>query len=134
MSLELLAAMVVVGIGLVVGAVSLLGLSRPALIESEEGIRSRLTQDFPEVLLRDGLVTRDGQAAFFLCADGRVAMARTLGSKYVTRLIDRGAVRRVAAEGGGLARLELDDITFPVARLEFASDEAAARLVQWLKG
>lgn len=133
MSLEVLASMVVVGIALVIGAVNYFGMSHSARIDDESGIRRRLGDDFPEVMLRDAVITADRTTAFFRCSDGRVAIARAMGSRFVTRLLGAASVRRLDNDKGTELTLELDDFTFPRMRLGFASPDDARRVSNWLE-
>ncbi|GIL00718.1 MAG: hypothetical protein BroJett030_06170 [Alphaproteobacteria bacterium] len=133
MPLEVLVVMVVVGIAIVIAAVAFSGLSRGARIDSEGQIRRRLSDDFPEVVLRDGLITSDRRTAFFRCGDGRVAIATALGSRFVTRLIDARQVRRLELGEAGEATLELRDFTLARMRLGFDEAAEARRLSQWLE-
>ena len=133
MSLGLLVALVVVGVGLVIGVVAFSGLSRPARIDDEDAIRRRLAQDFPAAVLHDGLVTTDRGTAFFRCSDGRVAVARALGSRFVTRLVDPGSVRKFETSDENVATLDVGDFTLPRMRLGFASPQELRRLSDWLE-
>lgn len=133
MSLEILVAMVVLGVSLVVATVAFSGLSKPARIAGEDAARRRLAVDFPDARFGEGVITADGKAAFFRCADGRVGLVYALGSRFVTRLVARDSVRRLERGEGAILFLQLDDFTFPRLRLEFAVPEDADRLAGWLE-
>ena len=134
MSLGVLVIMVVAGVSLVVAVVAWSGVSRSATLASEDEARALLLEEFPDARLGEGLMTGDGRAAFFRCGNGRIALAAALGDRYVLRLYDRPAIRRIAVKEDGSARIRFDDFTLPSLRLRFASAADARNLTAWLDG
>lgn len=72
---------------------------------------------------REAVLAADRRAALVMGHDGRVALVRPLGDRWVVRVVD-GADTRVT---GDRLRLTLAEAMFPPAELQLASPMLAAR-------
>ena len=124
--LPVLVAIVTVGIALIVLVVHLTGGSRPALIDGEEMAGTRFSVDYPEAVVQRCIVSSDRRDAVLELADGHVGLVHAIGSKYLTRLVNRGEMAASANRTEpGVVDLDTGDITWPRARLHFADDQLA---------
>ena len=134
MSLELLAIMVVAGIGVVLLAVVVFRLSRPFRFIGESEARAAFSAHYPEETPEDCLMSDDGKAAFFRLDGGRTGMAAAFGARYVCRVVAPGDIARVAAEEQGGLTIRLKDFSFPHGKFRFINEASANKVADWLKG
>lgn len=128
MPLTVLVAVVTGGVALIVLLVHLTGGSKGAEIESEETAFARFAIDYPEAKPVRCIVSSDRRDAVLELADGHVGLVHAIGSKYLTRLVNRGEMAaRPGADSAGVD-LSTGDITWPRAKMHFA-DSATARTV-----
>ena len=138
MPLEILAAMVVVGVGLSVLLVRwAFGANRPRIREAGEAVR-RLRIDFPEAGADAAdavLVADDGRNALIRLAApaGHLGYVQAFGSKYVSRLIAPGDIRNGKYQGDGVLRVHLKDITLPRIDLRFSDGERGRQALHWIE-
>lgn len=133
MPLEVLAIMVVVGLAIAIGAVHFSGLSHAAQIEGSEQAGERFRQDFPQIGVSAGLITKDRRAAFLQLDSGTVGLVATMGDRYITRQIDAAALSSVNRRGANGLELHYHDFTYPAAVYEFADASDADQLAGWLE-
>lgn len=120
MNLVVLVAMVVVGVSMVVLLVHVTGGSRRARLADADAARQRFLTDHPDLPVGAVVLTADGDAAF-LALDGRLfGLVQAVGSHFLTRLLDGGAMARIARDGASI-ELALADFTFAGGRYTFAS-------------
>ena len=126
MPLTVLVAVVAVGIALVVLAVHLSGGSRVAEIANANAALDRFLIDFPEAEALRCILSIDRRDAVLELADGHVGLVHAIGSKYLTRFVNRGEMAAMpsATEAGGVD-LDTGDITWPRAHMRFADAETA---------
>jgi hypothetical protein len=134
MPLEFLAAMVVAGLSLVIGAVHLSGLSRPAIVSGPDQARARFLLDFPDENPGEVVISADGRAAFIALAGGRTGLVHAMGDRFLTRILERRSIRAVQREPDGVLAVRLDDFTLPAERARFSSAADAAKVSNWLAG
>lgn len=134
MPLEYLAIMVVAGLALVIGAVHFSGLSRPAFIAGADQARARFLVDYPDEQPGDIVVSKDGKAAFIALAGGRTGLVHAIGDRFLTRILERRAVRSVQRGSDGVLTLRLDDFTLPAEQARFSDAADAAKVTDWLAG
>lgn len=130
----MLAALVVVGVGLIVAAIHFTGGSRGASIASEEQVRARFAADYPNVQISGVVVTADRRSALLETADGRTGLVHAVGAKFLTRLLGPRDVAVVRPEGDTVLTVRFWDFTFPSARFVFSSPAETARAEALLTG
>jgi hypothetical protein len=123
----MLAALVVVGIAAIVIAVHMTGGSRPARLTSEAHARRRFAEDFPDETVSDVALTDDGAAAFLMLGGGRMGIVHAFGDRFLTRILQRGDVAAMEADGDSL-RLRMRDFTWKGGAFRFPDSAAAARI------
>ena len=131
MSLEILAAMVVAGLAIAIGAVYLAGLSKPARLADAGQAKSRFALDYPCETAADCRLTAARDAAFLRLESGRIGIVAAFGAKFVTRLIEPPQMR--IGERSDELDLEMGDFTFPHPRMRFAKANDAALVASWVK-
>ena len=132
MPLPVLVAVVTCGIALIVLMVHVTGGSRPAAIGSEQDALDRFAIDYPEVAISRCILSADRRDAVLETDDGHVGLVHAIGSKYLTRFVNRGEMAASpSVEKSGAVDLDTGDITWPRAELHFDDDETA-RLVAGL--
>lgn len=122
MPLEILAGMVVVGVGLAVLMVRLaFGANRARLEGSAEAI-DVLRLDYPDIQIAatrgagDGVLMADDHhnALVRLAAPANhLGYVQAFGSKYVTRLLQGSDFRNYRIHGDGVLRIHLKDFSLP---------------------
>ncbi|SMH48907.1 hypothetical protein [Mesorhizobium australicum] len=128
MSLPVLAALVVVGVGLIVTLIHLTGGSRKASLVSADAARARFALDYPNVEVRAVHLTTDRCSAFLETADGRIGLVHAMGAKFLTRLVAPEDVASLRRSGEASLLVRFSDFTFPGAVFEFESAEVADRV------
>ena len=117
----------VIGVALLIGLARLLGFARRGgLVDA--GLARRLAADaLPGFQPADAAVSRDGAGALVAGQDGRVALVRPLGDRFVVRLLAHPLVARA----GAVLRVRPDEAMFPETVLDLgegAASQWAARL------
>lgn len=126
MPLSLLVSVVVGGIALVVLMVHLTGGSRVTGIESAEQATGRFLVDYPEAVVSRTILSADRRDAVLELTDGHVGLVHAIGSKYLTRFVNRGEMAATSSrKEDGVVDLDTGDITWPRAHMHFADNETA---------
>lgn len=117
----------VIGVALLIALARQLGFARaPALVDA--GLAARLAADaLPGFAPADTALSRDGAGALVAAQDGRVALVRPLGDRFVVRPL----VQPLVARAGAVLRVRPDEAMFPETVLhlgEAAASHWAARL------
>ena len=133
MPLEILAAMVVIGVGFSVLLVRwAFGDNRSKLQGAAETV-AVLLLDYPDIRAAGG---KDGPGVVLMAQDHHNALVRldapedhfgyvqAFGSKYVTRLLQGSDIRNYRLHGDGVMRIHLKDFSLP--RIDIAFGEAQA--------
>lgn len=128
MSLPVLAALVVIGVGMIVAAIHFTGGSRGASLDTPEAARERFAIDFPSLAIGRTHVTIDRRSAFLEVADGRVGLVHAVGAKFLTRLYGPVDVTSLRRSGESAVLIRFSDFTFPGARFEFENSADADRV------
>lgn len=128
MSLPVLAALVVVGVGLIVTLIHLTGGSRKASLATADAARERFALDYPNVEVRAVHLIADRCSAFLETADGRIGLVHAMGAKFLTRLLTPADVASMRRSGEASLLARFPDFTFPGAVFEFESAEIADRV------
>jgi len=102
MSLPVLAALVVGGIGFIVLVIHLSGGTRNARLSSVDAAVARFAQDFPEEKAGRVVLASDGSAAFLALANGRTGIVQAFGNRFLTRIHKPGDDRVDLANDAGL--------------------------------
>jgi hypothetical protein len=124
--LPVLVAIVGVGIALVVLVVHLTGGSRIAEIAGKGAAVERFRIDFPDVEVIRCIISSDRRDAVLELSDGHVGLVHAIGSKYLTRFVNRGEMAAMpSAKEEGVVDLYTGDITWPRAHMHFADNETA---------
>lgn len=131
MGLELLVAMVVVGVSGVVLIVHLTGGSRRARLDDAAAARARFAVDFPDPGIMAVHLTKDGDAAFLALDDRRVGIVAAIGDRFLTRMVGTSDLADEPRVAGAVLTLHLRDFTWKGGSFTFAG-EAEARAVQQL--
>lgn len=134
MSLPILAALVVIGVGMIVAAIHFTGGSRAASIDTAEAAVERFAIDYPDLSIGRTHVTLDRRSAILEVADSRVGLVHAVGAKFLTRLYGPADVTSLRRSGQSAILIRFSDFTFPGARFEFATAEDADRVAQMLAG
>ena len=134
MSLPVLAALVVIGVGMIVAAIHFTGGSRVALLATPDAARARFAIDFPSLAIVRTYVTLDRRSAFLEVADGRAGLVHAVGAKFLTRLYGPADVTSLRRSGQSAVLIRFADFTFPGARFEFENSADADRVAQMSTG
>ncbi|MBX3574903.1 MAG: hypothetical protein KF694_21345 [Mesorhizobium sp.] len=132
MSLPVLAALVVIGVGMIVAAIHFTGGSRGASLATPDAARSRFAIDFPSLTIGRTHVTIDRRSAFLEVAEGRVGLVHAVGAKFLTRLYGPADVTSLRRSGESAVLIRFSDFTFPGARFEFENSADADRVAHIL--
>jgi hypothetical protein len=109
-----------IGVAVLVLLTRLLGFARRPLLASAE-LAAQLARDaLPGFVPAEIAFSRDGAGALVAARDGRVALVRPLGDRFVVRPLKAAIVARA----GGLLRVRPDEAMFPETALDLG--EAAA--------
>lgn len=130
MSLPVLAALVVVGVGMIVAAIHFTGGSRGASLDTPGAARERFAIDFPNLAIGRTHVTLDRRSAFLELADGRIGLVHAVGARFLTRLYGPMDVASLRRSGPSAILIRFSDFTFPGARFEFENAADADRVAQ----
>ena len=142
MPLEILAGMVVVGVGLSVLLVRWAFGDNRARLEGAAETIDVLLLDYPDVRVAGGKRTADAvlmaedhhNALLRLDApEGHLGYVQAFGSKYVTRLLQGSDIRNYRLHGDGVLRIHLKDFSLPRLDLVFGSGEAGKQAVELLE-
>ena len=132
MSLPLLVAMVVAGIGAIVAAIHLTGGTRRVRLGDAEHAAGRFREDFPEEQVGEVRLTAPGDAAFLDLAGGRLGLVQSFGDRFLTRIVTPADIIGCRRIGEGAVSMRLADFTLTGGIYTFAdprdADAVAARL------
>jgi hypothetical protein len=131
MPLEFLAALVVAGLALAIGAVRFSGLSHPARLATATQAEQAFRLDYPDAEVREVLLSADSRAAILALGDGSIGLVEAFGAKFVTRRVDGGAIASLHGDGDVLD-VRYRDFTHPAASYRFSDAGAASRARSWL--
>lgn len=134
MSLPVLVAMVVVGIAAVIAAVHLSGGSARARLSGADQALQRFAMDFPEIAVSAVFLTEDSGTAFLLLENGSDGIVRSIGDKFLTRIVARADVVALRALDDRTVSLRLRDFTWKGGDFRFAGDDAAGAVMATLSG
>ena len=113
----------VIGVVALVVLARLLGFARRPQI-ADAALAARLVAEaLPGFQAAEAAVSRDGSGALVAAHDGRVALVRPLGDRFVVRPLEAPIVARA----GGLLRVRPDEAMFP----ETALDLGEAVAMRW---
>ncbi|MCO5135315.1 MAG: hypothetical protein M9908_13435 [Phyllobacteriaceae bacterium] len=142
MPLEILAAMVVVGVGLSVLLVRwAFGDNRARLAGSAETI-DILRTDYPDIRAAGGkgsadavLMAEDHHNALIRleAPQGHFGYVQAFGSKYVTRLLQGSDVRNYRLHGDGVLRIHLADFSLPRIDITFGGSKQGGQALKLLE-
>lgn len=132
MPIEILAAMVVAGLAIAIGAVYLAGLSKPAKLSDAGQAKARFAEDYPRESVAECRLTAASGAAFLRLDSGRIGLVTAFGAKFVTRLFEPPQIR--AETDGDTLRLAAPDFTFRQTSFVFADAAEARRVAEWMNG
>lgn len=112
----------VIGVALLIGLARLMGFAKPpALVDA--GLAARLAADaLPGFAPADTAVSRDGAGALVAACDGRVALVRPLGDRFVVRPLEHPLVARA----GAVLRVRPEEAMFPETALDLGEAGASA--------
>lgn len=131
MSLPVLAALVVGGIGFIVLVIHLSGGTRNARLSGIDAAIARFAEDFPEEGAGRVILASDGSAAFLALANGRTGIVQAFGNRFLTRIHRPGEDHVDRASDTGLT-IATGEFAWTGGRYAFANaaerDFVAARL------
>lgn len=110
----------VVGVALLVLAARLMGFARRPGLASADLAARLAVEALPGFRAAETALSRDGAGALVAGQDGRVALVRPLGDRFVVRPLQAAVVTRA----GAVLRVRPDEAMFPETRLDLG--EAAA--------
>jgi hypothetical protein len=116
----------VLGVAVLIWLARALGFARPPRI-ADAALAGRIAADaLPGFRPADAAVSRDGAGALVAGQDGRVALVRPLGDRFVVRALAGGAVARA----GTVLRVRPAEPMFPETALDLgaAAPDWARRL------
>lgn len=138
MPLEILALLVVVGVGGVVLAIHLSGGTVTASIPSGAAAAIRFAEDFPEASVTDTVITANAHSAVLALANGDAGVVHAIGDRFLTRYLGSPDVFTVESTGSAALLLRLGEISWSGTEFVFSSqaerDKAAAILKQSSSG
>lgn len=112
----------VVGVIALVVLARLLGFARQPQL-ADAALAARLASDaLAGFDPADAAISRDGAGALVAARDGRVALVRPLGDRFVVRPLNSPIVARA----GGLLRVRPDEPMFPETALDLGEPAALA--------
>ncbi len=121
MPLEILAVLVIVGVGGVVLAIHLTGGTIDATMKSSEAAAKRFAEDFPDLPTRDVILTSDRKTAFLSAGGSQVGMVHVIGDRFLTRLLTAESPISVHVAAGAKLSIRLGDISWRGGEFEFAA-------------
>ncbi|MEI6486268.1 MAG: hypothetical protein WCO11_08380 [Sphingomonadales bacterium] len=113
----------VVGVAALIALTRLFGFARPPALASDALARRLAADALPGFIPAHTGVSRDGAGALVAGHDGRVALVRPLGDRFVVRLLRHPIVARA----GATLRVRPDETMFP----ETALDLGEAGALEW---
>lgn len=112
MPLEILALLVVIGVGGVVLAVHLSGGTVSATLASEKEAVDRFYLDFAEAAVDWTVITAQRDAAFLALKRGGAGIVRAIGDCYLTRYLSPGSRFHCERKGDTGLSLALGDVSW----------------------
>ena len=132
MSLPLLVAMVVAGIGAIVAAIHFTGGTRRVRLGDAEHAAGRFREDFPEEQVSDVRLTASGDAAFLELAGGRLGLVQSFGDRFLTRIVAPADIIGCRRIGERAVSMRLADFTLTGGIYTFADPRDADAVAAWL--
>ena len=123
MPLEILALLVVFGVGGVVLAIHMTGGTVDAVVQSSEAAERRFAEDFPELPVGRVIVAADGQTAFLSIGGNQLGIVHTIGDRFLTRLLTAENPVEVEMLGEAKLLLRLNDISWRGGEFEFSTPD-----------
>lgn len=115
-----LLAFSVLGVVALVMLARLLGFARRPQIDDAALVARLVAEALPGFRVVETAVSRDGSGALVAGQDGRVALVRPLGDRFVVRPLKAPVVARA----GGLLRVRPDEAMFPETALDLGEPAA----------
>jgi hypothetical protein len=104
----------VIGVVALVVLARLFGFARRPQIDDPALAARLVAEALPGFRAAEAAVSRDGSGALVAAHDGRVALVRPLGDRFVVRPLEAPIVARA----GGLLRVRPDEAMFPETMLD----------------
>ncbi len=133
MSLMILAVLVVIGVGGVVLAIHLAGGTVTVVLESENDAIRRFADDFPDAEVRQTIISSNKQTAILALGDGSAGVVHAIGDRFLTRHMGEVGPYMAQPEGDAILSLQLDDISWRGAQIEFESQPDRDAALEVLK-
>lgn len=138
MPLEILALLVILGVGGIVLAIHLTGGTVTATLANDEAAIERFAEDFPEHAVAEVMITENGQSAVLALTGGDAGLVHAIGDRFLTRLLTAGTAATIDAAGEAALLLRLNDMSWRGATFGFESaksrDAALAVLLAAIDG
>ncbi len=106
------------GVALLIWLTRALGFARAARLADAAQARRLAADALPGFHPADAVLSRDGAGALIADHDGRVALVRPLGDRFVVRLLCGGE----AARAGPVLRVRPAEALFPETALDLGDD------------
>lgn len=133
MSLPLLASIVVIGIAIVVFAVHRTGGSKVAMLADADEARRRFAEDYPDVPTGNVLLTENGQAAFIDLGEGKTGIVKSIGGRFLTRIVVSADVEAIRQENENDLKIRFRDFTWRGGEFVFAEPGDARKVTAMLR-
>jgi hypothetical protein len=116
----------VLGVAVLVLLTRLLGFARAPRLANRQAAAELAQAAIPGLIVAETALSVDASAALVAATDGRVALVRPFGDRFVVRLLDHPLVSRA----GTVLRIRPDEAMFPETALDLgpAAGTWAARL------
>ena len=123
MPLEILALLVVFGVGGVVLAIHLTGGTVTAVFDAPDDAISRFQEDFPDAGVAKVVITKDRHSAIMKLKGRAAGIVHAVGDRFLTRLLEPGNPVTATAAKDATLLLRLDDISWRGGEFVFDSSE-----------
>lgn len=133
MPLEILALLVVFGVGGVVLAIHLTGGTISAEIASAGAARSRFAEDFADVAVGDVIITNDRRSAVLALEGDNCGVIHAIGDRFLTRYLVADDNPTARAKDDVTISLRIDDISWRGADFAFSSADDSERALAILR-
>lgn len=132
MPLEVLAILVVLGVGGVVLAIHLSGGTITAKLRSPDEAIGRFCEDFPDATINSVIISKNGQTAVLALPGGDCGIVHAVGDRFLTRYFTSDNRPAVQARSGAALSLRINDISWRGSHIVFSSDEERDRALAGL--
>lgn len=133
MPLEILALLVVLGVGGVVLAIHLTGGTVTAEITSSEAALLRFAEDFPDAIVEEVIVAKDRRSAILALEGDDCGVIHAIGDRFLTRYLVVDDNPTAKTKDGVTISLRVDDISWRGSDFAFSSVEDSERALAILK-